>query len=382
MVVRIDPEGRRWRVFRLFSVDDHIVEPPNVWVDRVPAAVRDLAPHVVEEDGRQFWAFEDRRVANMGLNAVAGKPPSEWGNDPVRFSDMIPGCYDPKARAADMRSNGIVASVNFPTLPRFGGTLFLTFDDKALADLCVRAWNDFVLDEWCGAAPDLFVPMVLCQLWDPPSAVREIERCAAKGARALCFIEDPVPLGLPSFHGDHWDPIWAACEEAELPVCMHLSSSGSAVLSDAEPPAVEIAAAFSKAARASINLMLSPVPRKYPRIKLVWSEGGIGWIPAALERADRQYLRHRYWTELPDGLPSEIARQTMWWCVIEEPIGLTYRHQVGVDRIMWECDYPHADTPWPHSQEAVREQFRGVPDDEVTLITHRNAESLFNWKTP
>jgi predicted TIM-barrel fold metal-dependent hydrolase len=163
---------------------------------------------------------------------------------------------------------------------------------------------------------------------------------------------------------------------------MHLGSSGSTFLSDDEPPVVEIASAFSKAAHASINLLLSPVPHKFPNIKLVWSEGGIGWIPAAIERADRQYIRHRYWSHLPDGLPSDLARQTMWWCMIEEPIGLKYRYDIGVDRIMWECDYPHADTPWPEAQQGAAEVFAGVPDAEVELITHGNALQLYKWQLP
>jgi predicted TIM-barrel fold metal-dependent hydrolase len=372
-------------VLNLFSVDDHIVEPPGVWVDRVPAKYRDQAPHVVEADGREYWVYEDQRQTNMGLNAVAGKPREEWGNDPVRFSDMVPGCYDPHQRAKDMAQTNVFASVNFPTLPRFGGALFPQFKDKELADVCVQAWNDFVLDEWCPAAPEMFVPMVICQLWDPALAEREIRRCIDKGAKALCFVENPAPLGLPSVHTDHWDPIWGVCEEGDLPVCMHIGSSGLSVdvgVGVDDPGIVHIAAAFTKAAHSCVNLLLSPVPHKFPNVKLVWSEGGIGWLPAALERADRQYIRHRYWTDLPDGLPSELCHRNMWFCMIEEPIGLSFREHIGVDRILWECDYPHADTPWPHAQKAAQELMVGLPDDEIEAITHGNALKLFDWKMP
>ena len=132
----------------------------------------------------------------MGLNAVAGKPREQWGMEPTRFSDMIPGCYDPVARAKDMRADGIFASVNFPTLPGFGGRKFITFKDKELAKVCVEAWNDFVLDEWCGAAPELFVPMTIVPLWDVGLAVAEMERTLAKGSKSLCFVEDPAALGV------------------------------------------------------------------------------------------------------------------------------------------------------------------------------------------
>jgi predicted TIM-barrel fold metal-dependent hydrolase len=368
-------------VFKFFSVDDHIIEPADVWTSRVPARYRDVAPHVEEDGERQWWAFEDQRITTMGTNAVVGKPREQWDVEPIRFADMRPACYDPELRAKDLRSQGIFASVNFPTLPRFGGALFPFFKDKTLADYCVKAWNDFVIDEWCAADPDMFVPMVICQLWDPQLARAEIERCLAKGAKALCFVENTVPLGLPSLHDPtHWDPVFSLCEDAGLPVCMHIGSSGTTSVPDPRTPMIVTFAsvAFAGAALASINMMMSPVPRKWPDIKLVWSEGGIGWVPAAMERADRQYERHLWSHDKDDIMPSEVCKRNMWFCMIEEPVGLRYRHDFRVDHILWESDYPHADTPFPNTQSNALEVFKDVPDDEVELISHRNAELLFN----
>jgi predicted TIM-barrel fold metal-dependent hydrolase len=368
-------------VLELFSVDDHVVEPADVWSSRVPAKFRDGAPHVIEEDGREFWVYEDQRSLTMGLNSVAGKPREQWGLEPARFSDMIPGSYDPKERARDLLANGVLASVNFPSLPGFGGRLFAQFKDKELADACVRAWNDFILDEWVpGGPPGMFVPMVICQLWDPELAEAEIRRCVSKGAKALCFVENPSPMGLPSFWTDFWDPIWAVAEETDLPVCMHVGSSGYTPIQSSDSNFLEpIAIGMIGALMGSINLMLAPPAYKFPKLKLVWSEGGIGWIPAALERADRQFERHNYWAKAGDTKPSEIFHRNMWVCMIEEPVGLSFREHVGVDKILWECDYPHADTPWPHAQKAAEELFAGVPAAEVAAITHGNAEQLFSW---
>jgi predicted TIM-barrel fold metal-dependent hydrolase len=367
---------------KFFSVDDHIVEPADVWSKRVPAKYRDRAPHVVEADGRQFWQYEDTRTLTMGLNAVAGKPRDQWTMEPARFTDMIPGCYDPVARARDMVSDGVTASVCFPTLPRFGGVLFNDFADKALADVCVKAWNDFLLEEWCAAAPDLYVPMPICQIWDPVAAAVEIRRNVDRGARALCFPEETSFLGLPSFYSDHWDPIWEAVTEADIPVCMHIGSSGNMAYQPADAPfTLSIALAFVAAAQSSISLMMSPVPRKFPTIKFVMSEGGIGWVPAALERADRQIDRHRYWSGDDDLMPSEVCRRNFWFCMIEEPWALqATRYEIGVDRILWECDYPHADTTFPNTQVSTKVVFDGIPEEEIDLITYRNAERLFRWK--
>ena len=368
-------------MYRFFSVDDHIIEPADVWTSRVPAKYRALAPHVVEEGGRQYWEFEDQRITTMGTNAVVGKPREDWNVEPISFEDMRPACYDPVLRAADLRSQGIHASVNFPTLPRFGGALFASFKDKELAHHCVRAWNDFLIDEWCAADPDMFVPMVIVQLWDPKLAAEEIRRCLDKGAKALCFVENTTPLGLPSLHDpSHWDPVFGLCEEADLPVCMHIGSSGTTSVPDPATPMIVTFASvtFACAALASINMMMSPVPRRFPGIKLVWSEGGIGWVPAAMERADRQYQRHLWSHDSDDLMPSEVCRRNMWFCMIEEPVGIKYRHDFEVDHILWESDYPHADTPFPNTQESAREVFEGMPQDEIDMITHRNAEALFH----
>ncbi len=368
-------------MYELFSVDDHIVEPRDVWTKRVPARYLDRAPHVIEEDGREVWVWDGGREATMGLNAVAGKPRQHWGVEPARFNDMIPGCYDPKERAKDFLSNGIFASVAFPTLPGFAGRKFQTFPDKALAVACVKAWNDFVIDEWCAAQPEMFVPMTIAPVWDVDLAVAEASRAVDRGSKALCWMEDPANLGLPGYHTEYWEPLFALCQEADLPVCMHIGGALPAVSLEGTVPMVEIAAAFTQAARSAVNMMCSHIPRKYPGVKLVWSEGGIGWITAAIERADRQWDRHQYWTHVPyaDVQPSEVARRNMWFCMIEEPVGLKYRDDFTVDRILWESDYPHADTPFPNTQTAVKAQFAGVPDDEVVKMSRTNAEKLFKF---
>src|SRR2546423_3960995 len=368
-------------MYTLFSVDDHIVEPADVWEKRVPSKYRDRAPHVVEEDGRQVWVWDGGMEATMGLNAVAGKPREEWRAEPARFDDMIPGCYDPHERVKDLLSNGIFASVAFPTLPGFAGRKFQTFTDKDLALVCVQAWNDFVIDEWCAAQPDVLVPMTIAPVWDVDLAVAETTRCLERGAKALCWMEDPANIDLPGYHTDYWEPLFALAQEAELPVCMHIGGALPQVTLEGKVPMVEIAAAFAHAARSSVNMMCSHIPRKYPGVKLVWSEGGIGWITAAIERADRQWERHQYWTHVPyaDVLPSAVAKRNMWFCMIEEPVGLKYRHDFRVDHILWESDYPHADTPFPNTQSSVKEQFEGVPSDEFEQMTHLNAEELFGF---
>lgn len=371
-------------MFKIFSVDDHIIEPADLWTSRVPSRYRDRAPHVITEDGDEYWIYEDQRGITMGLSAVAGLPPDRWSKEPARFTDMIPGCYSPQDRVRDLLSQGTLASLGFPSLPRFGGMLFTHFKDKELADHCVRAWNDFILDEWCPSGPEgLFVPMVICQAWDPALAARELERCIAKGARALSFVDRPVSEGLPSFHTEAWDPIWSVLQDAGVPMCLHIGSGGLlSPLNDPLAPEMGrlIMMPFSAMA-AMTDLLLSPVCHRFPNIKIVFSEAGVGWVPSLLERADRSFSRQT-WTEVysTELLPSEIFRRNMYVCMVEEPVGLSMYEHVGADRIMSELDYPHSDTTWPSVQPAFQELLAGIPADVADLVTHGNAERVFNWK--
>ncbi len=366
--------------YDLISVDDHVIEPPNVWIDRLAARDREAGPHVIEADGREFWVYEGRRGETMGLNAVAGKDRRDYSMDPVRYSDMIRGCYDPVQRARDLMADGVRGSVCFPTFPRFAGVTFLKGDDKELASKCVVAYNDWMIDEWCAAVPGMYIPMVIGQLWDPVAMAGEIRRCAAKGARAVTFPENPVPVGLPSLSTRFWDPVWEAVTETDTVVCMHIGTSGVVPMPSADSPYVYgIALAPTAAWSTCIDLIMGEIPRRFPRIKFALSEGGIGWVPFALERADRSWERHRYWSGLDDLPPSEVFRRNIWVCFIGEAMGVEARHHIGIDRIMWECDYPHADTPWPDSQKEVGQSLDGLPDDEVALMTHGNAERLFRW---
>src|SRR5581483_4052781 len=243
-------------------------------------------------------------------------------------------------------------------------------------------WNDFVIDEWCtGGPPGMFVPMIICQMWDAELAAAEVRRCAAKGARALCFTENPVPDGLPGFYGDDWDSIWDAVTEAEMPVCMHIGSSGYVPMPDPKAGlGSAIVLANVGAMMSLVNMLLSPVCHKFPTIQIAYSEAGIGWIPAILERTDRQVERQR-WAGLDRGMkPSDIFRRNMYACMIEEPIGLRYFEDVGADRILTETDYPHSDSTYPYTQKSCEEVYAGIPDDVVEAVTHGNAERLFRWK--
>jgi predicted TIM-barrel fold metal-dependent hydrolase len=380
---------------QLISVDDHLIEHSRVWLDRMPEKYQDVCPRVIEsgDEGMysefgtyvpphsQAWLYEGNIHAQMGLNAVAGKPPEALGLDPVRYEDMIPGCYDPVERVKDMDLDGVHASLCFPQFPKFAGTLFLKSEDMELAGLCTAAWNDFLIDEWCATAPERFIPLAILPFWDVEASVKEIQRVAAKGARAISFPENMVTLDLPSFHTDHWDPLFSAAEEAGMPLCLHFGTSGKVPSTAPEAPmAVFISLMSCNSMYAVADLAFSPVFHRHPNLKIAFSEGGVGWIPYLLERMDATWEKHRFYQNVNQEVrPSELFRKHIWGCFIVDQHGLSSRDSIGIDRMLWECDYPHSDSHWPNSRKVASEQFLDVPDDEVRQIVELNARELFNF---
>jgi len=365
----------------LVSVDDHVVEPPNMFDRHLPRKYRERAPRVVRKaDGTDVWLFEGAQLPNIGLNAVVGRPPEEYGVEPTSYDQLRPGCYDVDERIRDMNANGVLASMCFPSFPSFVGGLFAGCKDKDLAIALLRAYNDWHIDEWCGAYPGRFIPLALPPIWDPQLMADEVRRVAAKGCHAISFSENPEKLRLPSLHHPHWDPFWKACSDEGTVIAIHIGSgAGMAFTSMDAPVDVMITVQPVNILSCASDLVWSSVLRRFPTIKFALSEGGIGWIPYFLERVDYVYEHHHRWTHQDFGSkrPSDVFREHVVTCFIDDPVGVQLRHQVGIDTITWECDYPHSDTTWPNAPERLAASFTGVPDADVDKITHANAMRHF-----
>jgi predicted TIM-barrel fold metal-dependent hydrolase len=367
----------------LVSVDDHLVEPPELFDGHIPDRFRGRAPRVEKTPaGADVWTFEGTTIPNIGLNAVAGRPKEEYGIEPTSFDEIRPGCYRIAERIKDMDAGGILGSMCFPSFPGFCGRLFAAADDKDLALAVLRAYNDWHVDEWCGAAPGRFIPMGLPVLWDPDLAADEVRRLARKGVRSLTFTENPATLGYPSFHSDHWDPLWQALVDEDVVLSIHLGSSGQLAFTAADAPIdVLITLQPMNICSAAADLLWSRVIKRYPTIKIALSEGGTGWIPYFVDRLDRTYEMHHRWTGQDFGgkLPSEVFREHFLTCFISDPVGVELRHRIGIDNIAWELDYPHSDSSWPGAPEELAAVTAGVPDDDVNRITHLNAMRWYGY---
>src|SRR5262249_27186355 len=280
-------------------------------------------------------------------------------HEPVTHDDMAPGCYDQTARLADMDINHTEASLCFPTFPRFCGQTFLERADKELALLCVQAYNDWMIDEWCGGAGrGRLIPLTLIPLWDAELAAAEVRRCAARGSHAIAFSECPPYLGLPSIYSDSWDPLFEACQETDTVINMHIGSSSKLVVTASDAPVDTIMClSYVNALLALTDWLYTGTLERFPGLRIALSESQAGWVPFAAQRADTTWQKANEKFHLKTGarkaknLPSEVIPGRVFFCVFDDLEGLRNREQIGFEQILFETDYPHTDSTWPDSRE-------------------------------
>jgi predicted TIM-barrel fold metal-dependent hydrolase len=381
----------------IVSLDDHVVEPPDVWTKRLPAKYRDVGPHIVmappgtpvldggtyreapgtEGDPVAWWFYEDQQYSVKRLIAAAGYPAEEIGFDGITFDQMRPGCWQPQARLDDMTMNHVEASLAFPNYPRFCGQIFLKGEDKELARLCVEAYNDWQVEEWCAGSGGRLIPLCLIPLWDVELAAAEVRRNAARGVRAVAFSELPPWLGLPSIHSGYWDPFFAACAETDTVVAMHIGSGTKTInSSDDAPDAVQAVNMFANSALSLIDFLFSGVLVRFPELKLLYAEAQIGWIPYVLERVDDVWDVHRGWSQSQRNVsepPSQYYYRQVVSCFFKDGVGVENLDRVGRDNIAFETDYPHQDSTWPNTHQVAKELFGQLDAETVHKIVRGNA---------
>lgn len=387
----------------IISTDDHLVEPPDLWTSRLPARYHEIGPRIVyapidstpvldgagyiEQPGTEgrpaaWWFYEDHRYSIKRLIAAAGYPAEEITTDGVTYEEIRPGCWQPQARLADMTANHVEASLCFPNYPRFAGQIFLNAKDRDLAQLCVEAYNDFMVDEWCAGSGGRLIPLCIVPLWDAALAAAEIRRNAQRGVRAVAFTECPAWLDLPTIHSGYWDPFFQACEETGTVICMHIGSGTKTVRTGADaPPAIHAVSIFTNSAVSLIDYLFSGVLVRFPDLKLFYAEAQVGWIPYVVERCDDVWETHRGWAHdqasVPEP-PSTYYSRQVHACLFKDTVGIELLDRVGVSNVLFECDYPHQDGTWPHSREVAQKLLGHLPPETVHQIVRGNAIRLFN----
>ncbi|MEZ5169209.1 MAG: amidohydrolase family protein [Acidimicrobiia bacterium] len=388
---------------RIVSVDDHVIEPPHLWETYLPSRFAERAPRVERipcahmgyvggvfsfetgDDGPEcdWWRFEDLLIPRTRVESAVGYDRADVTVTPTTYDEMRPGCYDPAARLADMDEAHIEAQLCFPsTFPRFCGQTFTEIDDHELGLACVRAYNDWMVDEWCGDSSGRLIPLVIVPLWDPALAAEEVRRNATRGVHAVSFSEIPAYLGLPSIHGDHWEPFFAACEDTDVSIHMHIGSSSKLPSTSADaPPLVASTLTFGNAMSSMVDFMLSGVLERHPGLQLSYSEGQIGWIPYILERIDKVWESNRAWGDVAESVPqppSTYFHRQISGCFFDDEFGLSPEalSKIGADRLLFETDYPHSDSTWPTCRQTAEKLMGHLDDATVRRLVRGNAIEL------
>ncbi len=394
---------------RIISVDDHVVEPPDLWSDRMPEKYRHRGPSVTREkgaaipvEGMMSWVADDGldganwadvwRYGDLVWPLTRGYAMSGYESDdayrPITYDEVLPATFNRSARLELLDANHTDASICYPTFPRFCGQIFLESEDKEVALVALQVYNDWMIDEWCGSErPARLIPLTLIPLWDPELAAREVHRCAAKGSHAIAFSECPPYLGLPSIYSGHWDPLFKACSETDTVVNLHVGSASKLVVTAADAPGdMTLCLTYINSLLAFSDYLYSGIFELFPDLKISLAESQAGWIPFAAERIDNTWKKgnEKFTESITKGrratvLPSSQVRDHIFACVFDDLEGLKNRETVGVNQILFETDFPHSDSTYPHSKKTLEElvSSAGLTEDETYLVTRGNAIALY-----
>lgn len=383
------------RDIKIIDTDTHVVEPPDLWTSRMSKKWGDLVPHVRwdEQRGDEAWFVSGTRMSAVGSPAMAGwheYPPS----CPPRFADTDPRSWDPGKRLALMDDYGIHAQILYPNVAVFSQKTLQSNGSNELQLECVRAYNDY-LTEWAQFAPGRYVPVGILPFWDMDATLAEIERVAASGHKGLVFTQNPAAFGLPVLTDPYWDRLWASAQEKKLPINFHIAS-GEVDLSGFGHESNGVAANygmmgisfFMDNARTISQLIFGGICDRFPELKFVSVESGIGWMPFALEGMDWQWRNSGVHREHPkyELLPSEYFKRQIYGCFwFEQDSARSAIEQLGADNVLYETDYPHPTSmsPGPASDavrpdDYLRRNFAHLSEADARKILHDNAAALYN----
>jgi predicted TIM-barrel fold metal-dependent hydrolase len=353
----------------LISADSHVVEPPELWQERMPSAWRTRAPHVENRGETGDWFVADEVAFPVALS-FQGPKPAEKRSQFGTYAEAPVGAWEPAARLKEQDTDGVSAEIIYPS-----NSLFLfALRDGAYQRAVFATYNDW-LAEFCNAGEGRLVGVALISGSDIPEAVREVERAARLGLRGVMIQGDnpAIPYGNPRY-----DPLWAACEAHRMPVSFHSLTAAQST----ERRDIGLAGYLAVPHMAQITLatmILGGVLERFPSLQVVCAENDIGWIPHLLFRMDHGYRTHRHWSgqQQLSLTPSDYFRRQVWSTFMEDHIGVEMRHHYAADRLMWASDYPHGESTWPNSRQVVAEKLAGVDGDEQRLIKRENVKRLY-----
>lgn len=374
---------------RIIDADTHISEPADLWTSRVSKKWGDLVLHVKwDERSRGLaWFIGDEKVAAAPSIAMAGwkePPPS----NPPTYEDAHPGAYDAVARLKLMDEEGIYAHLLYPNVGGFGSGRFLKLKDPQLMLESVRAYNDFAV-EWAAPGKGRLVPLCVLPFWDVQESVKELQRACKNGHKGVIFTSEPHDFDQPMLADPHWNPIWAAAQDLQVPVNFHIGSgdigslrgySGNGRQANFAKASVAL---FLNNAHAVMEIIFGGICARFPDLKFVSVESGIGWVPFLLEAMDWQFVGGEVRAERPDLklLPSEYFHRQIYACFwFEDTAPRRLLDVIGYKNVLFETDFPHPTSLYPAQTvtEHIESCLTGQPEEVRRAVLHDNAAALYH----
>ncbi|HVX22799.1 MAG TPA: amidohydrolase family protein [Acidimicrobiales bacterium] len=342
------------------SGDSHVLEPDDLWLRRLPGDLAERAPRVVRDDEREIVYVDGTMVRR----------------DPIAFSDANrpPGALDVALRIGDLDRQGIWGEAVFPSR----GLWTTIIKDPVLARECIRAYNDWCADT-VNAASDRLIGTAIVSMLDTDDAVGELQRAAGLGFRAV-FMATTPPEGR-GFNLELWEPLWAAAEEAGLPLCFHVGT-GTDVKATRGPggAVINYVETFFPGQRTVAHLVASGALDRHPDLKVFIAEGGAAWAPALADRMDEAYRQHGMFVRpVLSELPSSYIYRQVYTSFQHDRTAVTAVEAMGYDKVLWGSDYPHVEGTFPNTQAVLADLFDGVPDAVRRRVTLETFEELFSF---
>ena len=365
------------------SADEHVQEHPEVWTQRLSKSKWGARiPHIEQRDEIERWVVDGREIPVDGV-AECGVLLPDRNQQPQRWEEVPAAAYDPRERLKAMDADGVDKAVLYPTVAGPSGETFGRILDPELELACVQAYNDWLIEEWTSMS-NRFTPQCIVPIFPMERAAAEIRRAVANGHKGVIYPAVPMELrNVPHINDSAYDQLWATCQELEVPICFHAGSSTAIQVPPYDGYSPALAAAFQAITRSAstvsvlVNLLISKILLRFPKLKVVFAGSALGWGAYLLEYTDYQFKGDQLDRNGYDWKPSEMFQRQCFLVGWYDQASLKARRYIGTQNILWSTQFPLATSTWPNSQDTIRKSFATVTEEDRRKILYENAAKLY-----